>query len=54
MAGINASDASVLWSIARQHDVPLDTLQKALMRNADGSGTGPLACALDTISGRET
>jgi hypothetical protein len=54
MAGINASDASVLWSIARQHDVPPDVLQKSLMRNADGSGSGPLAVALDIIGKRET
>jgi hypothetical protein len=53
MAGINASDASVLFSIARQFDVPFDVLQKSLMRNADGSGQGPLAVALDIIAGRD-
>jgi len=50
MAGINASDASVLWSIARQYGVPFEVLQKSLMRNADGSGAGPLAVCLDLIA----
>lgn len=50
MAGINASDASVLWSIARQYGVPAEVLSKSLMRNSDGSGAGPLACALDIIA----
>jgi hypothetical protein len=54
MAGINASDASVVWSIARQHGVPFEVLRKALMRNADGSGSGPLARCLDIISERES
>ena len=53
MVGINASDASVLWSIARQYGVPFDVLQKSLMRNADGTGQGPLACALDKIAERD-
>jgi hypothetical protein len=53
MAGINASDASVLWSIARQYGVPFEVLQKSLMRNSDGSGAGPLATALDLIAGHE-
>jgi hypothetical protein len=51
MAGINAADAAVLFSIARQYDVPFEVLRKALMRNADGSGSGPLARCLDIISG---
>ena len=54
MAGINASDASVLWSIARQYGVPFDVLQKSLMRNADGAGSGPLAVALDIIASTES
>jgi hypothetical protein len=49
-AGINASDASVLFSIARQFDLPFDVLQKSLMRNSDDSGQGPLAVALDIIA----
>jgi len=53
MAGVNASDASVLWSIARQYGVPFDVLQKSLMRNSDGSGSGPLAVALDLIAGAD-
>ncbi len=49
MAGINASDASVIWSIARQFGVPFEVLSKSLMRNSDGSGIGPLSVALDKI-----
>jgi hypothetical protein len=50
MAGINAADAAVLFSIARQFGAPLPVLQKALMRDSDGKASGPLACALDAIS----
>ena len=51
MAGINAQDAAVVCSIALQYGVPLDVIKRALMRNADGSGSGPLAVALDHIAG---
>jgi hypothetical protein len=50
MAGINASDAAVLFSIARQYVAPLDVLRKALMRESDGKAAGPLAAALDAIA----
>jgi hypothetical protein len=53
MAGINASDASVLFSIARQYGVPFDVLRKSLMRNANGTGQGLLAVALDAIAERD-
>jgi hypothetical protein len=53
MAGINASDAAVLFSIARQYGAPLDVLRKALMRESDGKAAGPLAAALDLIAGRD-
>jgi hypothetical protein len=49
MAGINAADAAVLFSIARQFGAPLEVLQKALMRDADGKASGPLGAALDAI-----
>jgi hypothetical protein len=50
MAGINASDAAVLFSIARQYAVPLEVLSKALMRDANGKASGPLATAIDLIA----
>ena len=53
MAGINAADSSVVCSIALQYGVPLDVIRKALMRDAQGRASGPLAAALDLISERE-
>ena len=50
-ADVNARDAAVVASIALQHGVPVETIRKALMRNADGSASGPLAAALDLICG---
>jgi hypothetical protein len=49
MTGINASDAAVVASIALQFGVPLDVIRHALMRNARGNASGPLAVALDQI-----
>jgi hypothetical protein len=49
MAGINASDAAVVASIALQFGVPLDVIRHALMRDARGNASGPLAVALDKI-----
>jgi hypothetical protein len=53
MAGINAADAAVLFSIARQYGAPLEVLQKALMRDAAGKASGPVAAALDIIAGHQ-
>jgi hypothetical protein len=53
MAGINAQDAAVVCSIALQYGVPLDVIRKALMRDAQGGPSGPLATALDAIAERE-
>lgn len=50
MAGINVQDAAVLFSIARQYGAPLAVLQKALMRDANGNASGPLAAAIDLIA----
>src|SRR5262245_36490466 len=44
-----AKDSAVVCSIALQHGVPVETIRKALMRNEDGSGSGPLASALDLV-----
>jgi hypothetical protein len=45
-----ARDSAVVASIALQYGVPLDVIRHALMRNRDGSASGPLARALDLIS----
>jgi hypothetical protein len=50
MAGINAQDAAVVCSLALQHGVPLETIRHALMRDAQGRASGPLAAALDQIA----
>ena len=50
MAGINAADAAVLFSIARQYGAPLEVLRKALMRDANGKASGPLVAAIDLIA----
>ena len=43
-------DAAVAASLLLQHGCSVDTLRQALTRNSDGSGSGPLACALDLIA----
>jgi ribonucleoside-diphosphate reductase alpha chain len=49
-AGIMASDAAVVTSIALQHGVPLETIRHALMRDSHGQASGPLGAALDLIA----
>jgi hypothetical protein len=46
---VNARDAAVAVSLLLQHGCPVDTLRQALTRNGDGSGSGPLAHALDLL-----
>jgi len=46
---VNARAAAVAASPLVQHRCPVDTLPKAVTRNSDGSGSGPLACALDLL-----
>ena len=53
MAGINAQDAAVVCSLALQHGVSLDIIRRALMRDARGRASGPLATALDLLAERE-
>jgi hypothetical protein len=50
MAGINAQDSAVVCSLALQHGVPLETMRRALMRDAHGVASGPLGLALDMIA----
>jgi hypothetical protein len=49
-AGIMASDAAVVCSIALQYGVPVEVIRKALMRDAQGRASGPLGVALDHIA----
>ena len=44
---LDVNDAAVAASLLLQHSCPIDTLRQALTRNGVGSGSGPLARALD-------
>jgi hypothetical protein len=48
-AGIMASDAAVVASIALQYGVPLDVIRHALMRDSRGKPSGPLGVVLDRL-----
>jgi len=43
----NARDAAIVCSLALQHGVPLETIRRALLRDAQGRPSTPLGCALD-------
>jgi hypothetical protein len=49
-AGIMASDAAVVASIALQYGVPLEVLRHALMRDPHGKPSGPLGAVLDRLA----
>jgi hypothetical protein len=53
MAGINASDAAVVCSLALQFGVPSEAIRHALMRDGRGRASGPLATALDLLAERD-
>ena len=44
-----AKDSGVVCSIALQHGVPVETIRKALLRDARGNPSSPLGCALDLL-----
>jgi hypothetical protein len=46
----NARDSAIACSLALQHGCELDTLRKALLRDARGNASTPLGCALDHIA----
>ena len=48
-AGILANDAAIAASLALQHGCPVETLRRALSRDARGNASGPLGAALDEI-----
>jgi len=45
-----AKDSAVVASIAFQHGVPLETIQRALLRDARGNPSSPLGAALDLLA----
>lgn len=45
-----ARDSAVVASLALQHGVELDTIRRALLRDEDGTASGPLGVALDLIA----
>jgi hypothetical protein len=45
-----AKDSAVVASIALQHDVPIETIRKALLRDAHGAASSPLGAALDLLA----
>ena len=49
-----AKDSAVVCSIALQHGVPVETIRKALLRDARGNPSSPLGMALDIIAARES
>jgi hypothetical protein len=49
-ADANARDSAVVCSIALQHDVPLETIRHALLRDPRGLASSPLGVALDLIA----
>jgi hypothetical protein len=52
-AGIMASDAAVVCSIALQYGAPVETLRRALMRDPAGRAIGPLGVVLDLVTSEE-
>src|SRR5262249_33389480 len=49
----NARDAAVAASLALQYNCPLETLRRALLRDAQGNASTPLGRALDLIAAIE-
>ena len=45
-----AKDSAVVCSIALQHNVPLDTIRRALLRDPRGKASSPLGVALDAVA----
>ena len=45
-----AKDSAIICSIALQHNVPVETIRRALLRDPRGNPSSPLAAALDIIA----
>jgi hypothetical protein len=50
----NARDSAIVCSLALQHNVPLETIRGALLRDSHGRASTPLGAALDQIAERGT
>jgi hypothetical protein len=50
-ADTSARDAAITFSIAIQHGADPNVIRKALCRDSQGRASGPLARALDIITG---
>jgi ribonucleoside-diphosphate reductase alpha chain len=46
----NARDSAIAASLALQFGCPLETLQRAVLRDSAGRPSTPLGCALDLIA----
>jgi ribonucleoside-diphosphate reductase alpha chain len=53
-ADTNARDAAIACSFALQFGVDLETIRKALCRDARGVASGPLGAALDIIASMQS
>jgi hypothetical protein len=53
-ADTNARDAAIACSFALQFGVDLETIRKALCRDARGVALGPLGAALDIIASMQS
>jgi hypothetical protein len=49
-----AKDSAVVASIALQHGVPVETIRKALLRDAHGRASSPLGTVLDLLAEGES
>jgi hypothetical protein len=49
----NGRDAAVAASLALQYGCPLEALQRAVLRDANGQASTPLGAAIDLICGDE-
>ncbi len=50
-AGAAASDSAVLCSLLLQHNVSVDLIRRALMRDSNGRARTPLGAVLDLVMG---
>jgi hypothetical protein len=49
-ADAGAKDSAVVCSLALQYGVPVETISKALLRDARGGASSPLGAALDLLA----
>jgi hypothetical protein len=49
-ADVAARDAGILLSLCLQHGCSVDTIARALSRNADGSASGVIGAVLDKVA----